>query len=745
MRKIPTENEVSQVFEAFEDMLSSCQKCHSPEDQKLIRETFKFAYDAHYGIARNTGEPFIMHPIEVAKIVGAEFKLGTTSIICALLHDVVEDTKFTCQDIERMYGKEIAHIIDGLTKIEDVYDESSNLQAENFKKILLTIPGDIRVILLKLADRLHNMRTLEGMFENKQLQKAGEVLYVYAPLAHRLGMHALKTELEDLSFKYTHPQEYNALEKALREAEGRKNVIINKAIPPIREKLIESNFLFTIEPVSRSIYSIWKKMQGTGISIDDVPNLISIRIVFKQYSSFPDNTLCWSIYGIINGLFPTNSDKIKDYLTHPRSNGYEALHGAILVDDTWTPIQIRTTRMHDIAERGYAIHQEYNTEAPNNLQRWIQRIKEEVENPTANTSELLEDLKLNLYSSDIYIFTPKGQVKTMPKGSTVLDFAYEIHTDLGNKCIGAMVNHMSRKINHEIESGDEVKILTLDSQTPSPQWLDYVVTSRAKSSLKAAFRDERRKEINKGKAKLEKIIQDLNLKLNTTIHNRINETFKYRFKDEFYYKVGKGIITEDDLIITFSEKPFKKTIDYTSLQISRLMSRFGFKRTNSNGQTPLNSKKPLKLNESFDVSNFIISTCCNPLPGEEVLGFQKTDGSIAIHKPNCPEALKLNASSDSTIVKVEWTTHKIETFLARISISGKDRPRLLKDIANTISGMKVNIKSINMSGEENLFSGTIDLYVHSIEDLNNLRRNIEKIKGIETVKRIHLTDSKAFY
>ncbi len=734
----PSESEAREIYKQFEELVEKYKKREDAEDTQQILEAFELAYNAHKAERRKTGEPYITHPLEVARIVGEELKLDALSISCALLHDVVEDTDFTLEDIREGFGDQAAVIIDGLTKIEELYDDNSNLQAENFKKLLTTINDDIRIIFIKLADRLHNMRTLHGMKENKQLQKAGEVLYVYAPLAHRLGLHKIKIELEDLSFKYRQTHEFQALFRKIHEASQKQIAYINKFKDGLFKCMKRTGVDFRIDLSRRSVYSSWSQMKEKGVSVENIPNLICIRIVFQPKANETEITECYRIYGALTQCFRINVTK--DWVNYPRSNGYEALHSEISFAGKWFPLQIRTLRMHDIAEFGYAVEKNYKKESdkPTQLDLWIEKIKHEIQKPFADANEFLEEIRLNLYSSDIYIFTPKNQVRILPKASTVLDFAYEIHTELGHHCIGAFVNQKTQKPYFELSSGDQVKIIAVETQTPSIDWMEFVITPKAKNALKNFFRKTGKDKMLEGKALLNKISRELGVKFTKEEIEKIKDVYNFRSIDEFYYKIGEKSINEEDIIIIYKEELNKKTFDFSRLQFRSKGNNLG---GGNNKPVKFDKKSKIILDDSFDVSNFMYGHCCNPLPGDDVIGYKSHNKEIVIHRADCPEAIRLSANSKYPVVKVEWTTHRQETFLTRIKVIGTDRPKLLKDVIAVISDkFNTNIKAVKISSDFDKFKGIVDLYVHSIDDLNDIRQNLTQIKGVEEVRRTLLKD-----
>jgi len=738
-----TENDLIQA--SFEDLLKHCTRCESKTDQRLIRKAYKFAYEAHKGMRRKSGEPYILHPIAVARIATSEIALGATSIICALLHDVVEDTDYTIEDIENNFGKKIASIIDGLTKISGVFDKKSSLQAENFKKMLLTLSDDVRVILIKLSDRLHNMRTLDSLPPNKQIKISGETIYLYAPLAHRLGLYAIKTELEDLSLKYRYPKIYQDIIERVTDNEKRRQTIINSFALPLIQKLEDAGFQFDISGRPKSIYSIWNKMQLKNVPFEEVYDLMAIRIIFDPLPKIPEKTQCWNIYSLITDTYMPKPDRIRDWVSTPKANGYEALHVTVMgPHGKWVEIQIRSHRMDEIAERGFAAHYRYKQsgeQANMELDKWIKKIREMLENPNADALEFLDEFKLNLFSSEIHVFTPKGQIKSLPKGSTALDFAYDIHTEIGNQAIGAKINHKLVPLNKTLNSGDQVEILTADSQKAHGDWLHHVITAKAKSAIKTALKAETKNRIEKGKQILEEKLNEIGLKPSSRIFKKILPSYEVVSKDELYSKIGSGMLSLADLKKVLKKNTKNKWIRYWELQFgfSSKTKKDPATKPQIGRQKTKDPKSAFVIRENLDDvdKNFSLAKCCSPIPGDNVIGYKNQEGSTIIHKANCPEVIKLASSQGQRIIPAKWTTHKILSYLTRIQINGVDKFGIYNHITTIISKeLSVNIRNINLAGHDGIFEGTIDLYVHDTADLNNLIMNLIKIKGIESVNRV---------
>lgn len=741
---LQTEEEKLLIQSHFEDLLQSCTRCNSEEDQKLIHKAFNLANEAHKGVRRKSGEPYILHPIAVAKIVTNEIGLGAKAMACALLHDVVEDTDYTIEDIERMFGKKIASIIDGLTKITDVFDANSTLQAENFRKILLTLADDIRVILIKIADRLHNMRTLDSLATNKQMKIASETIYMYAPLAHRLGLYAIKTELEDLSLKYRFPQAYEEIRSKIADNEKKRIQQINHFSLPIIRKLEENNIDFEINGRPKSVYSIWKKIQTKNVSFEEIYDLLAIRIVFNPYPHIPEKTQCWNIYSVITDIYKPKPDRLRDWVSTPKANGYEALHCTVMgPSGHWVEVQIRSRRMDDIAERGFAAHWKYkemdSSNQENELDKWIKRVREMLENPQENALEFLDEFKLNLFTSEIVVFTPKGETRSLPKGATALDFAYDIHTEVGNKAIGAKVNHKLVPLSYQINSGDQIEIITAASQKPTWELLNYATTAKAKASIKNALKTETKNRIEKGKDILEVKLTELGIQPSSRVFKKILPAYEVYSKDELYSKIGSGLITLDNLKRILKKNTKNKWIRYWQLQLSKK----GKYATDTNTPFKIDTKKPFLLNENVDDENpsYVIARCCNPIPGDEVIGYVSPEEMVIIHKATCSEAIRLMSQYGDRIVSAKWTTHKMLSFLARIEVKGMDRIGIINEITKVISEeLMVNIRKFHIESHDGIFEGFIDLYIHDVTHLNNLIMNLMKIKGMDNVKRMDKFD-----
>ncbi|MGM0377160.1 MAG: RelA/SpoT family protein [Bacteroidota bacterium] len=728
--------EEQDIQQKFEEVLELCPRCQNPEGRKLIQKAFDLAYEAHRGVRRKSGELYILHPLAVARIVADEIGLGAKGVAAAMLHDVVEDTDYTIEDIETIFGEKVTGIVDGLTKLEGVFDQTRSQQAENFRKLLLTMVEDIRVILIKLADRLHNMRTLDSMPEHKRLKIAGETLYLYAPLAHRLGLYSIKTELEDLALKYEHPKVYEEISRKLEDYQNRTQHLITRFSLPIIEKLSSQGYEFDIKGRPKSIYSIWNKMQKKQVSFEEIYDLLAIRIVFKPKPGIPEKAQCWTIYSLITDIYKPKPDRLRDWVSTPKANGYEALHATVMgPEGNWIEIQIRTERMDEIAEKGFAAHWKYKgtNEKESELDNWLQRIREVLDNPDSDSLEFLDDFKLNLFSQEIMIFTPKGDVKVMPKGATALDLAFEIHTDVGYKCIGAKVNYKLVPLSYELKSGDQVEILTSEKQKPKYDWINFVTTAKAKTRIKNAFKKERKTIIQKGERELEEALNEKKLTTNAKILKKLQNYYNLPSKEELYFKIGKGIINLENLNKILSDKTANKWIRYWRLSLGK------------NSNVPLPKKKPAKeenkktqmvVSDDMETEQYTIAPCCNPIPGDDVVGYIDENDKLILHSRKCPVAIRLMSSQGHRIVSAQWESHKILSFLAVINLSGIDQIGIVSKITKVISeDQTVNMRSIHIESHDGIFEGSIYLYIHNTEDLNNLIFNLMKLKGVHNVTR----------
>jgi GTP diphosphokinase / guanosine-3',5'-bis(diphosphate) 3'-diphosphatase len=736
-------SEEIEITREFNLLLATCTRCSKKSDKVLLNKAFKLALEAHKDMRRKSGELYILHPLAVARIVNHEMGLGVNSMICALLHDVVEDTDYTIEEIENMFGPKIASIINGLTKISGVFDNRTSQQAENFRKILLTLADDIRVILIKIADRLHNMRTLSSLPLHKQMKIASETIYLYAPLAHRLGLYAIKTELEDLSLKYRFPKVFEELETKLKQNSERRKEFLEEFRVPIEARLKEYGINYEINAREKSIYSIWQKMQKKNVPFEEIYDLMAIRIIFDPIEKVPEKTQCWNIYSLVTDIYMPKPERIRDWVSTPKANGYEALHATVMgPKGHWVEVQIRSRRMDEIAEKGFAAHWKYKQDKvyEAELDKWIKRITDLLEDPNADALEFLDDLKLNLFTSEIFIFTPKGDIKGMPTDATALDFAYEVHSEIGHKAIGAKINHKLVGLNTILKSGDQVEVITSDKAQPRIDWLNKVKTGKARAAIKHYLKGETKNRIEKGKQLLEEKLKELKLVPSNRVFRKILPNYNVTSKDELYSKLGIGIIELDNLEKILKKNTKNKWIKYWSLQ-------FGVKskKNEQPADKIINNNQPVLLRENLLESEpeYLVSKCCNPIPGDDVIGVRDEYDQTVIHKTNCAEAIRISSGHGERLVKVQWTTHKFYSFLVKIAISGIDRFGVYNDITTVITKqLNVNIRNINLQSHDGIWEGTIELYVHNTKDLNLLIMNLVKIKGVESVNRVESSVSQ---
>jgi len=728
-----TVEENTKIQEATANLMAGLPKHISKADKELIRKAYTFAIKAHGGEKRKSGEPYVMHPLAVARIVSEEIGLGTRSIVGALLHDVVEDTEYTLDDIEKEFGQQIRSIIDGLTKITGAVDSNSSLQASTFRKLLLTLVDDIRVILIKLADRLHNMRTLQALPRKKQIKTASETLYLYAPLAHRLGLYKIKTEMEDLSLKFKNPEVYEELANKINHSEKISSHFINKFIEPVSQKLEEEKFKFVIHGRPKSICSVWNKMQEKNVPFEQIYDILAVRIVFKPKPRIPEITQCWHIYSIITQLYKAKPDRLRDWVSRPKANGYEALHATFMgPHGKWIEVQIRSERMDDIAEHGFAAHWKYKTgdSKEGEIDRWLKKVSEMLQSQETGDIEFLEDFKLNLFDAEMVVFTPKGKEVNLPTGSTALDFAYEIHTEIGKKAIGAKINHKLVPLSTHLNTGDQVEILTSDIQSPQLDQLSFVRTAKAKSSIKDSFKEQRRNEIQQGQKILEEQLKQLNYRPQASVFKKLFDEFRVNSKEDLYQILGREGVSLEHIKKTLKKRSKSKIVRFWDLQL--------FSSKKPDYQAPSGSQSSLTIQDNIEESEFRLAKCCEPIPGEEVIGYRNDETSeIIIHKTTCPIAVKLISSQGDHILQAKWTTQKRVAYLARISMTGIDRIGLANDITNTISKeLNVNIRSMNIETHDGIFEALFDIYVHHTENINEMVLNLGKIKGVDSVNRV---------
>ena len=728
--QIDIEAEKKEILNRYKILIKACKRRLEKGDKEIIRKAFEVAVEAHKEMRRKSGEPYIYHPIAVAQICAEEIGLGAVGIVCALLHDTVEDTDLSLEDVKGLFGEKVAQIIDGLTKISGVIDNTSSIQAENFRKVLLTMSEDIRVILIKLADRLHNMRTLDHMKRDKQIKIASETLFLYAPLAHRLGLNTIKTELEDLGLKYTDTDAYNDIAYKLKESEPVRKRFIQKFIEPLKEILSEQGFKFKIFGRPKSIYSIYNKIKTKHVTFEEIYDLFAIRIVidspFEQEKSD-----CWKVYSIITDFYHPSPERLRDWISTPKSNGYESLHTTVMgPEGKWVEVQIRTTRMDDLAENGYAAHWKYKDSAADKeskFESWLLRIREMLENPDPNALEFIDDFKLNLFSDEMFVFTPKGDMKTLPVGATALDFAFEIHTKVGEHCIGAKVNHKLVPLSHELKSGDQVEILTSNKQAPKDDWLNYVITAKAKSKIKNSLKDQRKKIAEEGKEIIRRKMERHKLEFNQQVIHDFCNFLKLPSSQELFYRSALGNVDVKEIkeYIRFKDQPLKKAHKAEAQKIEQLV-------TSARGKTDM-----LVIGDDLQKLDYKLAPCCNPIPGDDVFGFITIGEGIKIHRVNCPNAIKLLSNYAYRVVKAKWVNDQLISFLAGLKIIGTDELGIVNNITKVISNENnVNMRSINFDTDDGLFEGTIMVYVHDTKHLNHLIDNLKKVKGVSKVLRI---------
>jgi len=728
--KASIEEETKELKRLYKDLLKGTYEELSSEDKKEIRKAFDFAVDAHKDQRRKSGEPYIFHPIAVAKIVADEIGLGSTSIIAALLHDVVEDTDYTVEDIEQLFGETVARIVNGLTKISNLKKDNASLQAENYRKMLLTLHDDVRVILIKIADRFHNMKTLDAMPKENQARIASETLYIYAPLAHRLGLYTIKTELEDLGLKYTEAEVYYDIARRIKETKEQREKYIAEFSAVIQQSLEKEDFDFEVQGRTKSIFSIRKKMLKQGVSFDEVYDKFAIRIIYKPHSK-DERHDAWKIYSIVTDHFAPNPIRLRDWMTQPKSTGYEALHTTVMGHSgKWIEVQIRSERMHEIAEKGYAAHYKYKhgKEKESGLDNWLNKLKDALENSEADAVDFMENIKLNLYAKEIYTFTPGGDIKSLPKGATPIDFAYAIHTEVGSHCRGAKVNGKIVPLSKELLSGDQVEIITSNNQKPKLAWLDYAVTSRARSKIKNSLKEEQKKIGEEGKEILRRKLRSIKIKYTEKTINNLVSFFKLKTSLDLFYRIGNGSISNTDL---------KKFASQQSNSIYSLFRSKNRKQQQGFAEEEVSQKFDLLVFGSDESSlPYTNSQCCNPIPGDQVFGFTTINEGIKVHKKNCPNAINLQANYRYRILKAKWIDSTEREFKVSIMISGIDNVGIVNDVTLVISSaMNVNIQSISIDAEDGYFEGHIRVSIKNIDQLNKLISNLKSIEGVMKVER----------
>ena len=752
-RREQADNEL--INGAFQKLVDDYLASRHRKKVDLITKAFNFARQAHKGVRRLSGEPYIMHPIAVAQIACSEIGLGSTSICSALLHDVVEDTDYTVEDIENIFGPKIAQIVDGLTKISGgIFGEQASAQAENFKKLLLTMSDDIRVILIKIADRLHNMRTLDSQPANKQYKIAGETLYIYAPLAHRLGLYKIKSELENLSFKFEHPEQYASIQQKLAMTQAQRHELFDQFTQPIEDALRQMGIKYEIKERVKTPYSIWNKMQNKHVTFEEIYDILAVRIIFTPRSRAEEVNECFNIYVAISKIYKSHPDRLRDWLNHPKTNGYQALHVTLMSKQgRWIEVQIRSNRMDEIAEQGFAAHWKYKggegegeeyTEDEVELNEWLRTIKEILDDPQPDAMDFLDAIKLNLFASEIFVFTPKGEIKTMPAGSTALDFAFSIHTFLGSHCIGAKVNHKLVPLSHKLQSGDQVEILTSKSQHVQPAWINFVSSAKAKGKIQAILRRNNREVQKKGEDILAKWLKQHDKEYSIAVVDQLAEYHDIKHREDFFQALGETtvILGEKDLD-ELNGKNKKKQ----STNSSGWRKFVPFVKTKKQSEPEpevelfvvpekFNRKKPIYITDE-NIRQYKFPSCCHPIPGDPVLGYIDNKNQIEIHKRSCPVAAKLKSGFGNRILDVKWDMHKKLYFIATIRLGGIDRMGLLNDITQVISSqMNVNIRNLNITCEDGMFDGTLELRVHDREDVHQVMESLKQVDDLKEISEI---------
>ncbi len=738
-----SEQEKKDILKEYRILMKSASDKMQKGDKERIRQAFELAIESHAGMRRKSGEPYIFHPIEVARIVSQEIGLGTTAVICALLHDTVEDTELTLEDIENAFDKDTAKIINGLTKISGVFDLNSSLQAENFRKLLLTLTDDIRVILIKLADRLHNMRTLGSMPRDKQLKIASETDFLYAPIAHRMGLYNVKSELEDLSMKYREPDMYKFIAKKLNETKRSRNRYINNFINPLKDLLGDKGLDFDIYGRSKSIHSIWTKMKKQGVSFDEVYDLFAIRIIVNS-TDVKEKSDCWNVYSVISDLYRPNPKRLRDWISNPKSNGYEALHTTVVgPKGKWVEVQIRSKRMHEIAEKGIAAHWKYkegntsSTQADEGVDEWLASIQTLLNDKEQNALEMVNNFKMNLFSAEIFVFTPKGDLKRLKRDATALDFAYDVHSDIGNKCIGAKVNQKLVPLSYVLKTGDQIEILTSKKQTPSEDWLNFVVTGKAKSAIKKAVNEELRLVAEDGKQILERKLKQLKIHSSEENHWTITNYFKYTSPLDLYVAVANNKIKVGDL----------KNLEVVHGVVKAAKPKIVVKKDNFEetvAKTLSKNAELIIMGQSSDQLDYSFAPCCNPIPGDDVFGFITINDGIKIHRTNCPNSVQLMSKYSYRVVKTKWNNQRDVAFLTGLKLNGIDSMGIISRVSEIITNnLHINMKSITFESKDGIYEGKIMLYVTDSEQLEIVIREMKDIEGLVSITRFEVEDGQS--
>ncbi|WGK64365.1 RelA/SpoT family protein [Croceiramulus getboli] len=734
MTTLDIKKENKELTRQYKELLRISYQTLSEDDKKLIRQAFEVAVDAHKDQRRKSGEAYIFHPLAVARIVASEIGLDATSIAAALLHDVVEDTPYSLKDIEQMFGETVARIVDGLTKISHLSKENDvSMQAENFRKMLLTLNDDVRVIIIKIADRLHNMQTMASMPAHKQEKIASETLYIYAPLAHRIGLYNIKTELEDLGLKYTEPDVYDDIADKIKESKEQQDEYIKAFAGVIQESLDSEGLNYEIKGRPKSIYSIRRKMQSQGVVFDEVYDKFAIRIVYKSDAA-NEKFLAWKIYSIVTDHFRPNPTRLRDWISSPKSTGYEALHITVMgLKGRWVEVQIRSERMHEIAEKGYAAHYKYKQgdDGDNNLDGWLSRLQETLESPSSNAVDFVEQFKLSLYNKEIFVFTPKGELKSLPKGATPLDFAFSIHTEVGLKTRGARVNGKLVPLSHELKSGDQVEIITSENAKPNNNWLDYATTARARSKIKSSLKDEKKEIAEEGKVILARKLKSQKIPLNEKSINEMVVFFKLQTSLDLFYRVGTGTI-DNKAIKEYANSRSNAFVSFIKSHIRKPEVPADVNKDEITAKYDL-----LVFGKEEQKLDYTLANCCNPIPGDKVFGFTTVTEGIKVHKKSCPNALQLQSNFAYRIIPAKWIDSTAEDFKAELELTGIDKLGLVNQVTSEISNhMHVNIRSISFTSDDGVFKGNIAVVVKNRSHLEKLMENLKKINGIDRVARL---------
>ena len=763
-----TEKDNELIESEFEELrLASLKRCANQSEFEIVLKAFDFAKAAHNGVRRRSGEPYILHPIAVSKIVVKEIGLGYKSIVSALLHDVVEDTEYNTDDIERLFGAKIASLVDGLTKIKSAFDSGTSSQAENFKRILLTLNDDVRVILIKLADRLHNMRTIEYMPEHKRSKILSETMYIFIPLAHRLGLYSIKSELENIWLMHTLPAEYEGIQAKISQTVAERGCAIDSFMEPIAESLTNAGYKFNVSKRTKSPYSIWRKMNAKSIPFEQIYDLYAVRIIFEAKEEQPERIQCWHIYSLITELYLSKTDRIRDWVSTPKINGYEALHCTVMAPQgNWVEVQIRSSRMDNLAERGVAAHWSYKGSSPSekDMDKWLNMVREVLENPDVNALEFLDKFHTGLLSSEIYVFTPKGESRSLPKGATALDFAYAIHTEVGNKSIAAKANFKLVPLTYELRNGDQIEIITAESQKPQREWLDFIKTPKAKSLILDALKSEIKDSQKKGQELLDERLISMGIRPMSRVYRKLSENYKLNNREELFSKIGANLIDLTDLSKVLKKNTTSKFVRYWSLQFSKITggdseNKWDWQGEEELSDDPADTQKTqdekviskidikkdflLKENPVEKTLSYQVATCCRPIPGDKVIGFIDDNDIVIVHKNSCPEAIHMASRDGERIVKAKWSKHTVLSFLARINMRGIDRLGILNDLTQYITlVLSVNIRKIFIETHDGIFEGYIDLYVHSVEDLEKLMKQMSSVKGVMSVVRSEIKDNQ---